>query len=392
MFGYLIVLLAVVLTTLIATPVLSKFAPRIGAIAFPGARSVHDKPMPLIGGIAMMLGLTAGLLTAMSLSQFDNMFKGSTEPLALILAAGVITFVGFVDDVREVSPPAKVAGQVLAGSIMSLLGLSMLYFRVPFASFDYIVLSPDLAPIFTVITVVVMANAINLIDGLNGLAAGICVIAGAALFLYSDRLFNAGLLEGNNLGPLLAIITVGMGLGFLPFNFFKPMSFMGDSGALLLGLMLAATTVTVGGRVADQFSGQTYFFFAPLFIPLVILGVPLADTLFSFARRIVRRKSFSTADKDHMHHRLMRLGHGPRRTVVILWLWTALLSALVLVPTYTNGLGNTLIPFAIPALALVLYAFFSPGRSEVRKEDEVARAARLANKAAVMSDIPIVKK
>ena len=93
-----------------------------------------------------------------------------------------------------------------------------------------------------------------------------------------------------------------------------------------------------------------------------------------------------------MHHRLMRLGHGPRRTVVILWLWTALLSALVLVPTYTNGLGNTLIPFAIPALALVLYAFFSPGRSEVRKEDEVARAARLANKAAVMSDIPIVKK
>lgn len=380
MFGYAIVLTAVFLTTLIATPVLSKIAPRLGAISFPGARSVHDKPMPLIGGVAMILGLTAGLLTAMSMSQFDEMFRGSTEPLALILSAGIITFVGFVDDIREVSPPAKVAGQVLAGSVMSLLGLTMLYFRVPFAEFDYIVLSNDLAPVLTVITVVVLANAINLIDGLNGLAAGICVIAGSALFLYSDRLFNAGLLEGSNLGPLIAIITVGMALGFLPFNFFKPMSFMGDSGALLLGLMLAATTVSVGGRVADQFSGQTYFFFAPLFIPLVILGVPLADTLFSFARRIVRRKSFSVADKDHMHHRLMRLGHGPRRTVVILWLWTALLSALVLVPTYKDGLGNSVIPFAIPALGLVLYAFFSPARSEVRKEDEQARAERLASK------------
>lgn len=380
MAGYAAVLVAVFVTTLIATHILTRVAPRIGAIAIPSARSVHTKPMPLIGGVAMILGLTAGLIVAMVIPQFREMFVGSTEPLALILAAGIITTVGFVDDVKEVSPPAKVAGQVLAGSVMSLLGLTMFYFRVPFASFDYIVLSADLAPVLTVITVVVMANAINLIDGLNGLAAGICVIAGSALFLYSDRLFKEGYLEGSNLGPLMAIIIVGMGLGFLPLNFFKPKSFMGDSGAMLLGFMLAATTVSVGGRVSDQFSGQTYFFFAPVFIPLVILGVPLADTIFSFARRIIRRRSFSVADKDHMHHRLMRLGHGPRRTVVILWLWTALLSAIVLVPTYGWEFGNSIIPFAIPALALILYAFFSPARSQVRREDDAARAERLANK------------
>ncbi len=384
MLSYFIVLSAVAVTTLLATWLLSKYAPRIGAIAYPSARSVHEKPMPLIGGIAMILGLLVGLIVAMSMDQFDDMFRGSTEPLALLLGAGIITSVGFVDDVREVSPPAKVAGQVLAGSVMSLFGLSLLYFRIPFASFDYIVLSRDLAPVFTVLTVVVMANAINLIDGLNGLAAGICLIAGAALFLYANRLIDAGLLESSNLGPLIAIITVGICLGFLPFNFFKPLSFMGDSGALLLGLMLAACTVSVGGRVADQFSGQTYFFFAPLFIPLVILGVPLADTLFSFFRRIVRRKSISVADKDHMHHRLMRLGHGPRRTVVILWLWTALLSALVLIPTYTDGAGNALVPFAIPALALILYAFFSPSRSQVRREDEAARKARNEAKSKAM--------
>jgi len=380
MFGYFLVLATVVVTTAIATPLLSKYAPRIGAMAYPTARSVHDSPMPLIGGIAMFLGLLAGMLVARSLDQFREMFDGSTEPLALLLGAGIITFVGFVDDIKEVSPPAKVAGQVLAGSVMSLLGLTMLYFRVPFASFDYIVLSPDLAPIFTVVTVVILANAINLIDGLNGLAAGICVIAGAALFLYSDRLYDAGLLEGANPGPLIAIMIVGMGLGFLPFNFIKTTSFMGDSGAMLLGLMLAATSVSVGGRVADQFSGQTYFFYAPLFIPIVILGVPLADTLFSFFRRVIRRKSFSVADKDHMHHRLMRLGHGPKRTVIMLWLWTALLSAVVLVPTYSDGFGNSIIPFAILGLGLLLYAFFSPSRSQVRKEDDEAREARRAAK------------
>ncbi len=376
MSGYLLVLLAAFVTTLTITPLLAKIAHRVNAIAYPTTRSVHTKPIPLIGGVAMIFGLMAGILTAMSLEQFDSMFKSSTEPLALVLAAGVITLVGFVDDIREVSPPAKVAGQVLAGSIMSLLGLTMLYFRIPFASFDYIVLSKDIAPVFTIAAVVVMANAINLIDGLNGLAAGICVIAGTGLFLYSDRLFKAGLLEGSNLGPLIAIITVGLGLGFLPWNFFKPITFMGDSGALLLGLLMAACTVSVGGRVADQFSGQTYFFYAPLFIPLVILGVPLADTFFSIIRRIIKKRSFSVADKDHMHHRLMRLGHGPRRTVVILWLWTALLSIIVLVPTYSNGAGNSVIPFAIPALGLLLFAFFSPARNKVNEEDSIEREKR----------------
>ena len=201
--------------------------------------------------------------------------------------------VGAIDDLREVSPPAKIAGQVLSGSILSLLGVTMLYFRVPFASYEYVVLSPDLAPLVTVLTVVVMANAINLIDGLDGLACGIVMIAGAALFLYADRLFKAGLLEGSNMGPLVAAITVGICVGFLPHNFNPARIFMGDAGAMFLGLLLATTTITVGGRTADPFSGQTYFYFAPLAIPLVILGVPIFDTAFSFVRRLVKRQSFA---------------------------------------------------------------------------------------------------
>ena len=231
---------------------------------------------------------------------------------------------GMLDDLREVSPPAKVAGQVLSGSLLSLFGVTMLYFRVPFASYQYIVLSPDLAPLVTVVVVVVFANAINLIDGLDGLAAGIVFIAGTALFLYADRLFKAGLLEGSNIGPLVAVIAVAVCAGFLPHNFSPARIFMGDAGAMFLGVLMAVTTITVGGRTADQFSGQTYFFFAPLLIPIVILAVPVLDTGFSFVRRLVARRSFLVADREHLHHRLMRLGHGPRRAVVILWLWTAL--------------------------------------------------------------------
>jgi UDP-GlcNAc:undecaprenyl-phosphate GlcNAc-1-phosphate transferase len=218
---------------------------------------------------------------------------------------------------------------------------------------------------------VVLANAINLIDGLDGLACGIVMIAGAAMFLYADRLFKAGLLEGSNMGPLVAAVTVGICVGFLPHNFDPARIFMGDAGAMFLGLLLATTTITVGGRTADPFSGQTYFFFAPLVIPLVILGVPMFDTAFSFVRRVWKRQSFAQADHEHLHHRLMRMGHGPRRAVIILWLWTALLSAVVLVPTFTNR-GNSLVPLAVAALALLLYVWFHPGVRSQRADAEAA--------------------
>lgn len=364
--GYLVVGGTATVVTFLVTFVMRWLAPRIGAMALPGARSVHEYATPTLGGLAMFVGLLAAMFVGSRIDQFHEMFADSSEPLGILLAAGVMVVVGAIDDVREVSPPAKVAGQVLSGSMLSLFGVTMLYFRVPFASYEYIVLSPDLASLLTVVGVVVLANAMNLIDGLDGLAAGIAAIAGFALFLYADRLFKAGLLEGSNIGPLVAIVVVGMAVGFLPHNFNPARIFMGDAGSMLLGLMLAVTTITIGGRTADQFSGQTYFFFAPLVIPILILGVPIADTAFSFVRRLLRRQSWSAGDREHLHHRLMRLGHGPRRSVAILWLWTALLSAAALAPTYTNR-GNALVPVALAALALLLYSYFHPGVVAVRR-------------------------
>ena len=244
---------------------------------------------------------------------------------------------------------------------MSLLGVTMLFFRLPFLGFWS--LSPDLAPLITVLWVAGMATAINYIDGLDGLAAGITAIAAGSFALYSARLFDLGLLpnESNSIGPLIAVIVVGMCVGFLPWNFHPAKIIMGDSGALLLGLLMASSTLLVGGQTAEGTSGTTFFFFAPLFIPLVILGVPIIDTAFAIVRRAAKRTGVSVADKDHLHHRLMRIGHGHRRAVLILWAWTAILSGLVLLPVFTKSEnGNALVPFAVAAMGVLLFTVLHP--------------------------------
>ena len=361
---YLIVLVVAALVTWLLTPWVRRVAIRLGAVVSPDHRRVHERPTPTLGGAAMYGGFLAAMAIASVLPQFRSVFRGTSEPLGLLIGATVMFAVGALDDLRDVSPPAKLAGQVFSGSLLSLLGITLLFFRVPFAGF--VVLSADLSPLLTVIWVALMVNAVNLIDGLDGLAAGVVGIAGLAFFLYSLRLSDSGLLAGSNLAPLVAIIAVGVCVGFLPHNAHPARIFMGDAGALFLGLLLAANTILVGGRTADQFSGQTFFFFAPLVIPFVILGVPMLDIALAIVRRAARRTSIAMPDKEHLHHRLMRLGHGQRRAVFILWAWTAVLAGFVLAPTYTNE-GNALVPFGIAALALILYAIFHPTAREARR-------------------------
>ncbi len=355
--AYLMVGLATAVVTFASVPLVRRAAVHFGAVVEPGERRVHDLPTPTAGGGAMLAGMVVGVAVAMSMSDFSAVTATHTEVLGVVLAATVIFSVGFIDDLREISPPAKIAGMVLSGSILSLTGVSILVFRVPF--FDLLFLSADWSSLVTVLWVVGMANAINLIDGLDGLAAGIVAIASATFLLYALRLEDVGVLDPANPGAMWAVITFGVCVGFLPHNVHPARIFMGDGGALLLGLLMAASTMSVGGRTTESFSGQAYFFFAPIFIPLVILGVPIIDTIFAVLRRAARRKGVSAADKEHLHHRLMNLGHGHRRSVLILWGWTLLLSIFVLYPTYT-GNGDAIVPIGIAALALTLYTILHP--------------------------------
>ncbi len=368
MVDFLIVGGVAAIVTLLLTPLSRVIAFRVKAIATPDERKVHEGETPSLGGLAMLVGIAAGLLTAWLMGSFDPVFRSLTDIIGIIVAAVIIFLVGATDDVRDVSAPAKVAGIVLAGVVLALAGVSVLWLRIPFTGF--IQLSPDLSVVVTVVWLLVMSNAVNLIDGLDGLAGGIVAIASGSFFVYAFHLGQDGVLFDGNPGALLAIITAGVCVGFLPHNMNPAKTFMGDGGALLLGLMLAASTATVGGRLDQVVSGQVFFFFAPLVIPLLLLGVPLADLILAVIRRASRKGvGLATADKDHLHHRLLRLGHGHRRTVFILWLWTALLCGMVLYSTLT-GSGAAALPFAGGALALALYTVFHPGIGQDRAGEQ----------------------
>ena len=355
--GYLIVGGVAAAVTAIMTPIVALLARKFGFLATPDERRNHPEATPDIGGVAFFIALVAAIFTAWQMDRFDPLFKNNSELVGVIIAGLIVFVLGLIDDIHEVSAPMKVTGIVVAAVALIWQGVTMIYFRAPFV--DVFVLSNDWIPLFTVLWLLGMTQAINLIDGLDGLAAGIVAIASTAFFIYSRDMGMDGLLSEPNIGPLVAIITVGICVGFLPFNFNPAKIFMGDSGALLLGLLVAVSTSVVGGRANPEtsVSGQTYFFLAPLLIPILVLGVPILDVIFAIVRRTRSGVGFATADTGHLHHQLIKLGHGPRRAVVILWLWTALLSGFVLYPALYDGRTNLWL-FLFVALALGGFTLF----------------------------------
>ena len=380
---YLLIGAVAAVVTAVATPITRHVARGVGWVVAPNARSVHTSPIPHVGGFAMLFGFLAAFLTAWALGRFDVIFDDNSEPMGILIAALIVFATGFLDDIRDLAPPGKVTGVVVAGIVLSYFGASIFYFRIPF--FDVVILSSDWTPVVTVLWLLGMTQAINLIDGLDGLAAGIVAIASGAFFIYASKLSDLELLPARNLGPLIAIITAGICLGFLPYNFNPALIFMGDSGAFLLGMLLAVSTSVVGGRAdptTQDFVGQTFFFFAPLAIPLLILGVPILDTLFAIVRRLSKRQAIDVADKGHLHHRLMNLGHGHRRSVLILWAWTTLLSAFVLYPVLSDE-NPSYLTFGIGALGIVLYTVMHPS---VRRKRAMAVEAALDRPASEQID------
>ena len=368
--AYVAVAVVGAVVTLIANRPARVISLRAGYTALPDERKVHRRVTPYGGGGAMLVGFCLALLFAFLIPSLRSVITSSHEMLGVLLAAGVIFVVGVVDDFREMSAPAKVAGQFLAASILYFSGVTMYQLKLPFAGF--VVLGPSILPIITAVWVVALCNAINLIDGLDGLAAGIVAIASGTLCIYGLRLETLGLLPVTNIGPLVAALTCGICVGFLRDNFHPAKLFMGDAGALMLGLLMSASTMVIGGRTPPA-SGVTFFFFAPLLIPVFILGVPLIDAVWAFARRTASGQGFHTPDKNHIHHRLMRLGHGHRRTVIILWSWTALLCGFVLLPLFDTR-ANVFIPLGVAVLVIALFTWFSPLLWRRRRRREEADA------------------
>jgi len=323
---YLIVFAASAGVTLAATPLVRRLALRVGAVDHPSDRKVHPSPTPTLGGLAMFLGVLAGLGVARVLPPFADLHRTTSEPLAALVASTAIVAVGAIDDLRGITPAAKLAGQVLAAGLMVLVGVQLLWFVLPgLPGQAVLALSPDVGVPLTVLWTVAMVNAVNLIDGLDGLAAGMVAIAAAAFFVYMERTPNA--FGDESAAALLSAIAAGAAVGFLPWNFHPARIFMGDAGAMLLGLLLAVATISgVGRNPYPPTGGDLAAILIPVFVPLLVLAIPFLDVLLAIVRRVRRGVGIAHADKEHLHHRLLDIGHSHRGAVLLMYLWSALIS------------------------------------------------------------------
>jgi UDP-GlcNAc:undecaprenyl-phosphate GlcNAc-1-phosphate transferase len=332
--GYLLVFLATAGAALLATPLVRRLAVRLGAIDYPSDRKVHPAPTPTLGGVALWFAVLVGLGVAFLLPSFRSLFEASSEPIGAALAATVVMVVGVYDDVRGLSAPAKVAGQVLATSLLVLAGVQLLFFWWP--GLGILSLSPDLAVATTVLWTVLMINAVNLIDGLDGLAAGVVAIAAGAFFLYAYRA-GVAFYPGASPASLLSVVVAGAAIGFLPYNFYPARIFMGDSGSMLLGLLLAAATISGVGRTDAPTNTDLAALAIPVIIPLLVLAVPLMDVVLAIVRRLRRGRKVYAPDKEHIHHRLLEIGHSHRTAVLLMYLWSALLASAALAITFVRS-------------------------------------------------------
>ncbi|MFE3453235.1 glycosyltransferase family 4 protein [Nonomuraea sp. NPDC059194] len=342
---YLFMALAAAAVTYLLVPLVRRFAIRIGAMPEVRDRDVHTTPTPRLGGLAMYGGLVAGLLTATQLDKTGGVLAQDKTVLALIVAGGLITLTGFLDDWWGMDPFIKLGGQIGAAGVLVYFGLFLPW--IPWVSGESIGLAPDLSAIITILVVVVSINAVNFVDGLDGLAAGIVGIAAAATWVYA--IFLDQNIEQNRINTTAAItsILIGMCLGFLPHNFHPAKIFMGDTGAMLLGLVLAASLITVTPVDADVIEGMNRFgALMPILLPAAVMVLPLIDLIGAVIRRTSMGLSPFAPDRGHLHHRLLDIGHSHRRTVLIMYAWTSLF-ALGLVGMSVRGVPSEFFPVVI---------------------------------------------
>lgn len=312
---YLLHIIAVI-TSLIFTPIIKKIAVKINAIDIPkDNRRVHKKPIPLLGGAAIYISFIIGV--------FIKKGDISSEELAIILGATIILFGGILDDIKDIRPMQKLAIQFIASLCLILMGVKIQLISNPFSNtMPFFNIGLFSAPL-TIIWVIGVTNAINLIDGLDGLAAGISLISALTILCIA-------ILLGRNTTAFLTAILSGAILGFLPYNFNPASIFMGDTGAQLLGFLLAAISIKGAIKSAATFT---------IAVPIIILGIPIFDTLFAMIRRKLNGKPIMQGDRGHLHHRLLDMGLSQRKTVIIMYGISIVLGMIAIIAVQISNLN-----------------------------------------------------
>lgn len=336
-------------------------AVRFGAVAVPRQRDVHVIPTPRLGGVGMYFGIVCAIGLAAQLPALNRGFSYTNDMLAVLAAGLVIVLVGIIDDRWGLDALTKFVGQLTAAGVLVIMGVSWYLLYVPFANIGTVVLDPLQAGLLTVAITVTTINAINFVDGLDGLAAGLGLIAAVAICLFSLGLLHD---QGGDVSyyppALITAALAGACLGFLPHNFSPARIFMGDSGAMLIGLMLAAASTSASGRVARSAYGPADMFtlLSPLILVAAVMFIPMLDMIMAVIRRTRAGVGFYTPDKMHLHHRLLELGHSQRRVALVIYLWVGVLAFSVALGTLVPI--GVVMPIFVAGMVIALTATFAP--------------------------------
>lgn len=384
---YLLVLLIAAAVTYLLTGVVRRVAITAGAMATVRDRDVHAIPIPRLGGVAMFGGMCAALLVASKLPLMRTVYEDYQEPVAVLSGAALVVLLGIADDKWDLDWLTKAAGQVLAAGVMVMLGVQMLW--VPFPGATTVSLANTEGVLLSVAIVVFTMNAVNFVDGLDGLLAGIAALAAVAFFSYSYLLAVENTLDRFAAASLFAAVLAGVCIGFLPHNFNPARIFMGDSGSMLIGLLLAASMISLTGQMdagaVDSLNLSPALL--PLVLPFAVIAVPFLDVLLAVVRRTRAGRSPFAPDKQHLHHRLLEIGHSHRRAVLTMYFWAGLIAFGVIAVSLSEFRGGLIA--VVGGLALVgvlllrwprLSAWWRHTAAVVaqRKAEDAARRAAVA--------------
>ena len=312
-------------------------------------RDVHTRPTPRLGGVAMFLGMVVAFGVASQVPELSLVFSDAGKVLGILGAALIIVLIGVADDIWDLDWITKLAGQIIAAGVLAWQGVQLSTLPIG----GQTIVSPYISLTITVLAIVLVMNAINFIDGLDGLVAGVALIANSVFFVYTYLLQSQAQTEYFNLASLTSAVLVGACIGFLPLNFHPAKLFMGDAGALLVGLLMATCAILVTGQVNPEVVGRpdvytAYFLpaFIPILLPFAVLIVPLLDFGLAVTRRLRAGKSPFSADRKHLHHRLLDMGHSHLHAVLIFYGWTLVVSV--------GCLGFMFLPFWVAALLILV--------------------------------------
>jgi UDP-GlcNAc:undecaprenyl-phosphate GlcNAc-1-phosphate transferase len=304
-------------------------ATKVGAVAYPRERDVHVQPTPRMGGLAMYVGVLGAVLLAAQLPALTRGFVYSSGMPAVLVAGGLIMCIGLIDDKWGLDALTKFAGQITAASVLVTMGVAWSVLYIPIGGVGTIVLDQVSSILLTLALTVAIVNAMNFVDGLDGLAAGLGLITASAI-----TIFSIGLLRDHGGDVLfyppavISVVLAGACLGFLPHNFHRARIFMGDSGSMLIGLMLAAASTTAAGPISQNAYGarDVFVLLSPFLLVVAVMFVPMLDLLLAIVRRTRAGRSAFSPDKMHLHHRLLQIGHSHRRVVLLIYLWVGIVA------------------------------------------------------------------